>query len=82
MTDGFRQLFHRLRFLFGRAKLDREFDAEISAHLELAIEENLRRGLSTAEARRQALLRFGGLQQAKQRHREAHSLPQIGRAHV
>ena len=75
MTDGFRQLFHRLRFLFGRAKLGREFDAEISAHLELAIEENLRRGLSTAEARRQALVRFGGLQQAKQQHREAHSLP-------
>lgn len=75
MTDSPRQLFHRLRFLFRRAKLDRDFDEEMSAHLELAVEENLRRGLSPAEARRQALVRFGGLQQIKEQHREAHSLP-------
>src|SRR5437016_10762356 len=47
----------------------------MSAHLELAIEENLRRGLSPAEARRQAFLRFGGSQQAKEQHRDARALP-------
>ncbi|HEX8763609.1 MAG TPA: ABC transporter permease, partial [Candidatus Acidoferrum sp.] len=47
----------------------------MSSHLELAIEENLRRGLSPTEARRQAMLRFGGSQQAKEQHREARSLP-------
>ena len=75
MTDSLRQLFHRLRFLFRRAKLECDFDEEMSAHLELAIEENLRRGLSPAEARRQALVRFGGLQQTREQHREAHGLP-------
>src|SRR5437773_5443007 len=75
MIGEVRQGFHRLRSLFRRARQDRELDAEMSAHLELAIEENLERGLSPAEARRQALLRFGGTQQAKENHREARSLP-------
>src|SRR5205823_3204857 len=60
---------------FRRAQLDRELDAEMSAHLELAIEENLQRGLAPAEARRQALLRFGGAQQAREKYREARALP-------
>lgn len=75
MTGRIRQLLHRLLFLFRRAEQDREFDAEMSAHLEIAIEENLQRGLSPIEARRQALLGFGGSQQAKEEHREARSLP-------
>ncbi len=75
MIDRLRQLFQRLRSFFRRAQLDSDFDAEISAHLELAIEENLQRGLSPAESRRQALLRFGGPQQAKEQHREARGLP-------
>src|SRR6266702_1787002 len=75
MIDEVRQGFHRLRSLFRRARQDRELDAEMSAHLELAIEENLERGLSPAEARRQALVRFGGPQQVKESHREARGLP-------
>jgi putative ABC transport system permease protein len=75
MTNWFHRSFQRLRSLFRRAQLDRDLDAEMSAHLELAIEENLERGLAPAEARRQALLRFGGPQQAKEQHREARSLP-------
>ena len=75
MTDRLRQLLHRMRSFFRRPQLDRDLDAEMSSHLELAIEENLRRGLSPVEARRQALLRFGGSQQAKEEHREARSLP-------
>ncbi|HEX2665106.1 MAG TPA: ABC transporter permease [Candidatus Acidoferrum sp.] len=75
MTDRFRRFFHRLRSFFGRTKQDRELDAEISAHLELAIEENLERGLSALEARRQALVRFGGQRQTRERHREARGLP-------
>ena len=75
MISWFRQVLQRSRSFFRRAQLDRELDAEMSSHLELAIEENLRRGLSPAEARRQAMLRFGGSQQAKEQHREARSLP-------
>ena len=75
MTDRLRQLLHRMRSFFRSAQLDRELDAEMSSHLELATEENLKRGFSPADARRQARLRFGGSQQAKEQHREARSLP-------
>jgi predicted permease len=75
MTSWLRQSFHRLRSLFRQAELDRDLDAEITSHLQLAIEENLQRGLDPVEARRRALLRFGGPQQAKEQHREARGLP-------
>src|SRR5216684_3048734 len=75
MIYRLRRFLHRLRSFFRRAKLDRDLEAEISTHLELAIDENLQRGLSPAEARRQALLRFGGPQQAKEQHRDARALP-------
>src|SRR6201982_1683452 len=75
MTNWLHQSFHRMRSLFRRAQLDRDLDEEMSAHLELAVEENLERGLSPAEARRQALVRFGGPQQVKESHREARGLP-------
>ena len=75
MITRLRQLLHRLHSLFRRTPLDRELEAEISSHLQLAIDENLQRGLSPSEARRQAFIHFGGLQQAKEHHRDARSLP-------
>src|SRR5689334_19757457 len=75
MTSRLRQLLLRIRSFFRRAEQDRDLDAEMSAHLELALEENLQRGFSPDEARRQTLLRFGGSQQAKEEHRATRSLP-------
>src|SRR6202790_698752 len=72
-----REFFHRLRSLFRAKQLDTELDAEMSAHLELAIEENLQGGMPPEEARRQALIRFGGAEQAKERHRDARALPTL-----
>jgi macrolide transport system ATP-binding/permease protein len=70
-----RRFVQRLLAFFRRDTLDRDLDAEISSHLALAIDENLRRGMSPDEARRQALLHFGGPQQAKEAHRDARALP-------
>src|SRR5262250_3373793 len=75
MTSWLSRLLHRLRCFFLRAQDDRELDAEMSAHIEFAMEENLQRGLPPSEARRNALIQFGGPQQAKEQHREARSLP-------
>lgn len=75
MMDQLRQLLHRFAAFFGGAQTDAELDAEIASHLELATDENIKRGLSPEEARRQALVRFGGVEQAKQKHRETRSLP-------
>jgi hypothetical protein len=55
--------------------MDNDLDEEMAAHLEFALEENRKGGLPPEEARRQALVRFGGLEQAKQKHREARGLP-------
>src|SRR5271170_7037192 len=49
----------------------------MASHLEFAVEENLRRGMSPEEARRQALIRFGGVMQAKEQHREMRGLPTL-----
>ena len=70
-----RQLLHRLAALFTRAADDRELDAELSSHLDFAIAENLRKGMSPSEARRQAFLALGGTQQAKESARDTRSLP-------
>jgi predicted permease len=77
MIDWLQQSFQRLRSVFRRAQLDHELDAELAAHLELAIEENLQRGMSENEARRQALIRFGGAEQAREHHRQARGLPAL-----
>jgi predicted permease len=75
MIDWLRGSLHRFRSFFSKPQLDRELDAEMAAHLELAIEEHLQRGISPEEARRQALIGFGGTEQAKEHHRETRSLP-------
>jgi predicted permease len=75
MIDGIRQSLYRFRSFFRNPQLDQELDAEMAAHLELAIEENLQRGMTPEEARRQALMGFGGTEQAKEHHRESRSLP-------
>jgi predicted permease len=77
MIDSIRQAWNRVLAVFRRGSLDSDLDAEIASHLDAAIEENLRRGLAPAEARRQALARFGGVTQTRERHREARGLPAL-----
>lgn len=69
------RFLHRLAALFRHNSLDRELNDELSTHLDLAIEENLRQGMSPTEARRRALLHFGGVEQTKEHVRDARSLP-------
>ena len=59
-------LWARLKGLIGRREFDGELQEEIAAHLELAIAENLRRGMPPEEARRLAAVRFGSVTSAKE----------------
>ena len=52
-------LFRRISNLFVRSRIDQEIDQELTAHIEMRVEENLAAGMSSADARRNALLRFG-----------------------
>lgn len=56
------------------AAAERELDDELGAHLEMAVEENLARGLSEREARRVAHVDLGGVTTVKQARRQADSL--------
>jgi len=70
-----RTLWLRLAGLFHKERRDREFSAELDSHLQLHIEDNLRRGMNPAEARRQALITLGGIEAAKEAHRDRRGLP-------
>jgi predicted permease len=77
MPPQFRRLLQKIKTLFLRDSLDRDFDEELGSHLDLAIEDGRRRGLDAEEARRVALLRLGGVQQARERQRDVRGLPLV-----
>ncbi len=71
MRIRFFVLLAKLRaMLLGRGRDDREFAEELESHLDLATEENLRRGLPPDEAERLARLTVGGATLLREEHRE------------
>lgn len=64
----------RVRGLLSRARADAETDEELRFHLEMETEENLRRGMSPKQARRQAAITFGGVEKFKEEVRDARGL--------
>jgi len=69
-----RRFLARFVSLFGRRRAETEFDAELDAHLLLMQEDFQRQGLSPEQAAREARLKLGGIEQAKELHREARTL--------
>jgi putative ABC transport system permease protein len=61
-----------LRKRVGTAARETGFDREIAYHLDMLVEGNVAKGMSPQEARRQALVEFGGREQIKQQLREVH----------
>ena len=64
----------RLRALLRRRAANRELDEEIRFHIERETEKNIRSGMSPEEARRCALVAFGGVQRTREAHRDVRSL--------
>ena len=75
MSHSLREAFNRIHAFFRKEPLDQELEQEIVSHLAMAVDENMMHGLSPEEAHRQALARFGGVQQAREKHRESRGLP-------
>jgi predicted permease len=72
-----RSLRRFLTRLFNTAKQrgqDERLREEIEGHIALQTEENLRAGLSPVEARRQAMLKFGGVEAMKEEYRAERGL--------
>jgi predicted permease len=73
-----RRFASRIIALFrGHDRADVELRAEMEAHLEMEIDEYVRRGMTPADARRQALRASGGLTQAAAMVREQRGLPRV-----
>src|SRR5258708_26157567 len=70
-----RALLMRLAGLFRKDRRDREFTAEMESHLQMHIEDNLRAGMTKAEARREALMKLGGVEQTKEIYPDPRGLP-------
>jgi hypothetical protein len=61
---------------WARTKHDEErLQSEIAEHISLQTADNLRVGMSPAEARRQAMIRFGAVEAIKEEYRDQRSLP-------
>src|SRR5262245_24728833 len=70
-----RAWFSRVRGLFKKQSKDRELEEELEGHLQMHIEDNLRLGMTPEEARRQALIKLGGIESTKEAFRDQRSLP-------
>jgi putative ABC transport system permease protein len=75
--DFIRMLLSRCAALFAGKKLDADLDDELRAHIDLATEENVRRGIPQQEARTMALRRFGGVAQTREQYRVQRGLPLV-----
>jgi predicted permease len=75
MISLLKQACNRIASFFRKKPLDGDLNEEMASHLMLAIDENIERGLSPEEARRQAMIRFGSLVNAQESQREARGLP-------
>jgi len=60
----------RFRALFSRSSVESRLSEEMRFHVELETEKNVRLGLTPADARRKALLDFGGLEAMKEDQRD------------
>src|SRR5215471_7801921 len=65
-----RRIVLKFYLLFANSKVEAELAREIDAHLALLEDEYRRRGMTAEEARRAARIAYGGVEQAKQLHRD------------
>src|SRR6266581_283388 len=77
MREFFRVSVHRLIAFFRRRRLEDDLDEELRSRMEMAIELNLRKGMTAEDARREALRSFGGVEQTKEIYRDQRGLPMI-----
>ncbi len=65
-----RSLVEALTSLFSKGRVERELQEELHFHIDKETEKNIKAGMDPAEARRVALVRFGGVEQVKEQVRE------------
>jgi predicted permease len=70
-----REWIVRLGSLSNKQRRNRELDDELESHLRMHIEDNLRLGMPSEEARRLAMIKLGGIESTKEAYRDQRGLP-------
>ena len=69
-----KSLWQWFRSIARRDRLEDGLDDEMRFHIDQQTEKHMRAGMSPSEARRQALVRFGGVESVKEQCRQSHGL--------
>jgi len=75
MWSNLQRWVARVRAFFSASALDGELDEELKSHAAMLTDENIRKGMSPDEARRDALVRMGARETSKEEHRALRGLP-------
>src|SRR5579864_8106531 len=65
----------RLGAIVGSERSERDLAAEMESHLRMQIEDNMRAGMTREQARREVIMKLGGIEQTKENYRERRGLP-------
>ena len=65
----------RFKGLFLKDARERELADELESHLQMHVDDNIRAGMSPPEARRVAVMKLGGVEQAKEAYRDRGTIP-------
>ena len=65
----------RLSGLLNRARRERDLADMVESHLQMHIDDNLRSGMTPEEARRDAILKLGGVESTKEAYRDRSTIP-------
>lgn len=74
MLASIRAFLWRILHLTRLTKSEADLEGELEFHLQMEIDENLRQGMDRREARRQALISLGGLEQTREACRETRAI--------
>ena len=70
-----RAALRRFAGMFSSGRREEEFACELEGHLQMHIDDNMRAGMTAEEARRDALVRLGGMERTRQAYRERGTAP-------
>lgn len=75
MSRALRRAWSRLTGTVVTSRAEQDLSDELNAHVQFLTDENIRRGLTPDEARRQARIKFGNVESMKEHYRDQRGLP-------
>jgi predicted permease len=72
---GLRAWLLRLSGMFRKNQHEADLSAELETHVQMHVEDAVRAGMTPEQARREALMKLGGIEQTKENYRERSGLP-------